>query len=128
LPYAKATQKWEKMKSTIIFIICYLAYTLIYVARLNLSMASPGLINSQVIYTAQVGMLSSNFTVIYAFSRLLNGGLSDKLPPCVMISSGLVIAGIIAKYRLSLILFPSHIGKEKHPDISLYSHMRQDRR
>ena len=97
----------KSKKSTLIFIICYLAYTSIYVARLNLSMASPELMNSQILNTAQVGILGSIFSVIYASGRLFNGGLSDKLPPWAMISSGLVIAGIS---NLAIGFFPPFIG------------------
>ena len=35
-------------RNFLIFIICYLAYTAIYIARLNLSMASPEMINKVV--------------------------------------------------------------------------------
>lgn len=97
----------KNMKSTLIFIICYLAYTSIYVARLNLSMASPKLIDSQILNTAQVGMLGSIFSVIYACGRLFNGGLSDKLPPWAMIFSGLLLAGIS---NILFGFFPPFIG------------------
>ena len=81
-------------KCTLIFIICYLSYTSIYIARLNLSMASPGLIDAQILDTAQVGMMGSIFSIIYSIGRLLNGQLSDRLSPWIMISIGLILAGI----------------------------------
>lgn len=84
-----------KMKNkSIIFLIAYLAYTSIYVARLNLSIASPELIASNVLNVAQVGFMGSAFSVIFAIGRFINGALSDRVPPYVMISSGLALAGI----------------------------------
>lgn len=81
-------------KNTLIFIICYLAYTGIYIARLNLSVAFPGFVELGIADAAQMGILGSVFSVVYACGRLVNGGLGDKLPPWVMICTGLIIAGI----------------------------------
>lgn len=94
-------------KNTIIFIICYLAYTSIYIARLNLSMASPGMIDAGIVDTAQIGMMGSIFSIIYAFGRLFNGQLSDKQPPFRMIAAGLIIAGLS---NVLIGFFPPFIG------------------
>ncbi len=81
-------------KNILIFSICYLVYTSIYIARLNLSMASPALTSGEILNEAQIGMLGSIFSVVYAFGRLINGYISDKKHPCFMISTGLIVAGI----------------------------------
>lgn len=81
-------------KSTLIFGICYLTYTWVYVLRLNLSMAAPELTGSNVINTYQIGILNSAFFVVYAFGRLLNGRLSDKTAPYIMIASGIAVCGL----------------------------------
>lgn len=83
-----------KKNNALIFIICYIAYTSIYVARLNLSMASPGFIDAGLMDSAQIGALGSIFSIFFATGRLLNGGISDRQPPWKMICTGLVIAGI----------------------------------
>ena len=44
------------------FIITYLAYVSIYVARLNLSMASPGLIEEGILTNAQLGTMAGLFS------------------------------------------------------------------
>ncbi len=62
-------------RGTLIFLICYLAYIGIYVARLNLSMASPEMVKLGIADTAQIGILGSVFSVIYACGRLINGSL-----------------------------------------------------
>lgn len=84
----------KNKQKTMIFLICYLAYTSIYVARLNLSMASPALIEKEILSTAQIGMMGSVFSIIYAFGRFMNGQLSDRKAPWFMISIGLLAAGI----------------------------------
>lgn len=78
----------------LIFLLCYISYTAIYIARLNLSMASPDLKAAALLDEAQIGALGSAFSVIYAFGRLFNGWLSDRRPPWQMISLGLALAGI----------------------------------
>ena len=83
-----------KKQNTRIFLVCYFAYLLIYVARLNLSMAAPGLKDASILSMEQIGMLGSMFSVIYACGRLLSGILSDRYPPWKMISLGLVLCGI----------------------------------
>ena len=81
-------------KRSLIFIICYIAYTAIYIARLNLSVATPVFVNLGIADMAQVGLLGSVFSIIYACGRLINGGLGDKVAPYKMICSGLLIAGV----------------------------------
>ena len=94
-------------RNTVIFLICYLSYASIYIARLNLSMASPDLINLSILTTAQVGILGSVFSVIFAMGRLINGSLSDKTPAWIMISSGLAIASIS---NMAIGFFPPFIA------------------
>lgn len=77
-----------------IFIVMFLSYTFIYVARLNFSMAGPELISKGVLDSVQIGMLGSAFSTVYALGRLLNGGISDTTPPWKMLSVGLAVTGI----------------------------------
>ena len=83
-----------KKENTRIFCVCYVAYMFIYVARLNLSMAAPGLRDLQILSMEQIGLLGSAFSVIYACGRLLSGILSDRIAPWKMISVGLTLCGI----------------------------------
>lgn len=82
-----------KRKTAGVFLICYFAYVSIYVARLNLSMAAPSLKELTVLTTAQIGLLGSMFSVVYACGRLLSGMIADKTVPWIMISLGLVFCG-----------------------------------
>lgn len=83
----------EKRKTTI-FTVCYLAYTLIYIARLNLSVSSASFIEAQILDSAGIGLLGGVFSVVYAFGRLVNGYISDNISPRRIIGIGLLIVGI----------------------------------
>lgn len=65
-----------KKRNVIIFTVCYLAYTIIYISRLNLSMAAPELRQLQVLDEVQYGLLGSVFSVIYACGRLLAASIA----------------------------------------------------
>lgn len=98
--------KYIKNKK-LIFIVTYLAYTAIYIARVNLSMAGPELKNLQLIDEVQLGILGSLFSTIYATGRLINGGLSDKKTPWFMLTTGLAIAGVA---NILISFLPGFIG------------------
>lgn len=97
----------QKKYGRIIFFIVYVAYTSIYIARINLSVASPELISQGIVDTVQIGLLGSVFSIVYAVGRLINGGISDKTPPWVMLVVGLSLAGIS---NVLISLFPPFIG------------------
>ncbi len=97
----------KRPKNGFFFPLCYVAYMSIYIARLNLSTASPGLIQLGILDSAQIGLLGSTFSVVYASGRLITGILSDSRPPWVMISSGLLIAAVS---NLTIGFFPPYIG------------------
>lgn len=94
-------------KRTLIFFVCYCAYVSIYIARSNLSMASPSLKTMEVLTTAQIGLMGSIFSVVYACGRLLSGWLSDRLQPWIMVCTGLVLCGISNLVCGSLPVFPA---------------------
>ena len=83
-----------KKNKSLIFVLCYILYTSIYIARLNLSMTSPELKSTGVLNVTQIGILGSVFSIVYACGRLFNGIIGDTKPPYVMICTGLVLAGV----------------------------------
>ena len=93
------------VKKRLIFLIVYLAYCSIYIARINLSVANSVLISEQLLDEAQIGLLGSAFSIIYAAGRLLNGSLSDRQPPWRMITIGLSLAGLS---NLCISFFPPY--------------------
>lgn len=84
----------NKKRTLAIFLICYFAYTAIYIARVNLSMAAPELRELKILTETQYGILGSLFSIIYATGRLLMGSLSDKKPPVLLICVGLLLCSI----------------------------------
>lgn len=81
-------------KKTKILIFLYLSYVGVYIARLNLSMASPALLEQGVLSSVQLGFLGSAFSLIYSCGRLFNGILADRLAPRLLIVSGLLLTGL----------------------------------
>ena len=78
------------------FLLCYAAYTAIYLARLNLSMASPVLKSDGTLTAAQIGLLGGIFSAVYAVGRLMNGARCDHVPPVRMIAGGLALWAVNA--------------------------------
>ena len=84
---------YKKVYTVTVFAALYLAYSAVYVARLNLSMAAPQFIADNILTTKQIGYLGAVFSVVYAVGRLFNGYLSDRIAPYIMICSGLFLIG-----------------------------------
>ncbi len=82
-----------KKRTPAIFLICYVSYVMMYVARLNLSMGAPALKELSVLNTAQIGTLGSVFSVVYACGRLLSGKAADRTAPWKIICAGLILCG-----------------------------------
>ncbi len=97
----------QKNRTRLIFLIVYLAYTSIYIARVNLSMAGPDLNVEGIVSTAGLGLLGGLFSTVFAAGRLLNGTLSDRVPPYKMLTVGLAVAGIS---NLLISFFPPFIA------------------
>lgn|GEM_PF-1405197 len=66
-------EKIHMKNRKLIFTLCYLAYSAIYIARLNLSVATPVLQELNLISKAQIGLMGSLFFVTYAVVHLKNG-------------------------------------------------------
>lgn len=84
---------FKRRNNLIIFLVFYIAYVSIYIARLNLSMASPGLMEAG-LSDDRYGFIGTIFLVVYAVGRLVNGIISDKVQPWIMICTGLCLVGI----------------------------------
>lgn len=96
-----------KKKNLIIFAVTYFAYATVYIARVNLTMASPGMMEAGMLNAAQLGLMGSLFSIIYACGRLYFGSLSDSTPPYRIICCGLALVGLS---NLLFSLFPPFIG------------------
>lgn len=78
----------------LLFVVGYLAYSAVYICRMNLSVAAPILQSMEVMTKAQIGWLSSAFFITYSLGQLFNGCLGDRLKAGNMICTGLLLAGI----------------------------------
>ena len=102
----------ENTGSNSTFFLCYIAYTCIYIARLNLSMASPAMREAGILSAAELGFIGSAFSVVYSCGRLFNGILGDRMAPKLLIVTGLVLTaaanlliGLLPPYFLILVLW-----------------------
>ena len=78
----------------ILFLIGYISYCLVYVARLNLSIVSTEAEFVKIINVKQYGLLGSAFLISFACGRLINGIIGDKIHPRFMLYIGLTLSGI----------------------------------
>lgn len=104
--------KTKCQPSNAVFYLCFVAYTCIYIARLNLSMASPAMRDAGILTAAQLGLIGSAFSVVYSCGRLVSGILGDRLAPKLLICTGLLLTaaanmliGILPPYLLILVLW-----------------------
>ena len=74
-----------------VFIICYVSYMIVYIARLNLSMAISALSEHNILTKTQSGLMGTVFFCVFAVGRLLNGVLGDHVRPERFVTAGLVI-------------------------------------
>lgn len=96
----------KKKRMAFTLVLLYLAYTSIYIARVNLSIVSPKLTERHILDSAQIGILGSCFFIIYAAGRIINGVLGDKRPPWQMLTVGLLITSVS---NLLMGCFPAYV-------------------
>jgi len=77
----------------------------VYIARLNLSMAVSPLSEQEILSKAQTGLMGTVFFCVFAVGRLLNGVLGDHVPPKRLVVTGLLIIGG-SHLGLGAFLFP----------------------
>ena len=94
-------------KRRLIYLVAYLAYSAIYIARVNLTMANPALVAASVLTTEQIGMLGGVFSATFAAGRLANGILSDRARPWTMVCGGLALCAVC---NVAIGFFPPFIG------------------
>ncbi len=84
----------KKKPFLLIFLIGYLAYSAIYVARLNFSVASALLEAGGILDKAQIGIIGSIFSFTYAVSKIPNGYIGDRFSSRKVIVIGLMIVSV----------------------------------
>lgn len=82
--------KNAKSRAAFCLIACSVAYTSIYIGRLNLSIANPMMVSSGIATEAQIGLMGSMFFYTYGAGQLINGFLGDKFSSKYLIIIGLL--------------------------------------
>lgn len=77
-----------------VFLLAYLAYACIYIARLNLTVAAPVMQDQGMMSAADIGMMGGIFFLCYSVGQLVNGYIGDILPPKRMVAAGLFLTAL----------------------------------
>lgn len=83
-----------KKRFPLVFFVGYLAYTSIYLARLNFSVAATILQEQDILDKAQIGIIGSIFSLVYALAKIPNGYMGDRFSANRVIVSGLLITSV----------------------------------
>ena len=100
-------KKMTANKKRLIYLIVYLAYTSIYISRVNFSVSETALEALGLFDAAGYGLISGLFSTVYSVGRLINGRIGDKAPPWLMLTVGLGVAGAA---NLAVGFLPPYIG------------------
>lgn len=73
-----------------ILILCMIAYAVLYLLRLNISLALPSLSSDLAFSTAQAGGITSAFFWCYAVGQLVSGWIGERVPARYMVLIGLL--------------------------------------
>ncbi len=88
-----------------VFTLCWLAYAISYLGRMNLSIAIPHMEQSGVASLGQLGLAGTLYFWSYGFGHLINGFMGDKVQPKKMIFLGLLISSLV-NIGVTLVSFP----------------------
>ncbi|MDD4327359.1 MAG: MFS transporter [Eubacteriales bacterium] len=78
----------------VVFAICYTSYSIVYIARLSMTMGISPLIEMGFLTKSQAGITGTVFCCVFAMGRLVNGALGDHFRPRRFLATGLMIIGI----------------------------------
>lgn len=84
----------KHLSGRFLFLVAYFAYSSIYIARLNLTVASPIMQEQQLMSASQIGLMGSAFFMLYSSGQLLNGFLGDVIPARKMVMTGLLLTAL----------------------------------
>ena len=99
----------RETKGIYVAIFAYLAYSCVYLCRLNLSVASVDIESGKIMTEGDLGLLSSLFLVAYALGKLFLGRVGDKLPPKTMIVIGLSLSALTNLFFGMIITDVTHL-------------------
>ncbi len=83
-----------KSENRIIF-ICWLAYTVAYIGRLNFSASIVAVVEQLSVSKAEAGMVGSFFFFAYGIGQIVNGILSKRYNAKIMIFASLAVSSVL---------------------------------
>lgn len=102
----------KKTSGRLLFSVAYFAYASLYIARLNLTVASPIMQETKLMSASQIGLMGGIFFLFYSVGQLLNGYLGDIFPPKRMVMTGLLLTaasnltiGLLPDIRVIILLW-----------------------
>ncbi|HBM81758.1 MAG: MFS transporter [Clostridiales bacterium] len=78
-----------------IFILCWIAYSLSYFCRVNISIALPYIQKMLECSNAALGFLGSSLFIVYAAGQLINGYIGDRVESRKFVFIGLAFSALI---------------------------------
>ena len=87
-------KKSDVRNAIVIGTLCSISYLGVYFARNILGAVTPQIVNSGIYTENYIGTVSSLYFTFYAVGQLINGFIGDKINARIMISFGLIFAGI----------------------------------
>lgn len=90
----KELKRNRDTNSIVTLLICFAAYSSLYVSRSTVSMLASVLQDHGILSPSQYGLVGSLFFVIYALGRVINGYLEDIFSSKFFIFTGVLLASI----------------------------------
>lgn len=81
--------------NTLLFFLCWLAYAITYIARLNFNASIAEILTVESITKSQAGLISTGAFFSYGVGQLINGALCDRISPKWLMFTGLTVSGVI---------------------------------
>lgn len=76
-------------QARLLFVLCFIAYTAIYIGRKNFSACMSGMTSEGFLDNTLGGTVGTAFLAFYACGQFVNGLLGDKISPRIMVTVGL---------------------------------------
>ena len=91
--------------SRCLFLLCFLVYSVSYIARGSFSFVRSTMLDSGAINVDVAAAISAAYFIFYALGQLINGFLGDKLSPFSLVTAGLCI--VIVSNAMMTVAQPS---------------------
>ncbi len=85
----------SKRAGTYMFLLCFIFYFVVYFGRLNYSAALAEITTTGFMEKDAAGLISTAFFVTYGLGQLVNGFISDKMPPFGLVTLGIALSAVM---------------------------------